>query len=160
MTESDATRPLTPAPDPAAAPAPTVRPDGAASGPEPAAPGPGTDSDPPPIADGVMRQLDPNTIRVERIASWIFTALVGVGLLIQLIVNLFGGPWRIALGLSLTIGVGGFFAWLLWLFVHILFLIGFRNRVVVIAQWAYIYLRNERGARLITGEIDSLLDRA
>jgi NADH dehydrogenase len=47
---------------------------------------------------------------------------------------------------------GGTFAWLAWLFVHVFFLIGFRNRVVVIAQWAYVYLRNERGARLITGE--------
>ena len=59
-----------------------------------------------------MRQLDPNTMRVERTASWIFTAVVGVFLLIQLIVNLFGGPWRIAIGLALTIGVGGFLAWL------------------------------------------------
>ena len=65
-----------------------------------------------PIADGVLRQLDPNTILVERISSWIFTAVVGVFLLIQLIVNLFGGPWRIAIGLLLAIGVGGFLAWL------------------------------------------------
>lgn len=64
------------------------------------------------IADGVLRQLDPNTIRVERMASWIFTAVAGVILLIQLVVNLFGGPWRIAIGLTLTIGVGAFLAWL------------------------------------------------
>jgi membrane protein YdbS with pleckstrin-like domain len=67
---------------------------------------------PPPIADSVLRQLDPNTIRVERIASWIFTAVVGVGLLIQLIVSLFGKPWQIALGLAVAIGAGGFLAWL------------------------------------------------
>jgi membrane protein YdbS with pleckstrin-like domain len=66
----------------------------------------------PPIADGVMRQLDPNTIRVERTASWIFTAIVGVVLLVQLGVNLFGGPLRIAIGLGLTVVVGGFFGWL------------------------------------------------
>src|SRR5687768_18202568 len=68
--------------------------------------------DPAPIADGALRQLDPNTIHVERIASWIFTAVVCVFLLIQLLVNLFGGPWRIALGVALAIGVGGFLAWL------------------------------------------------
>jgi NADH dehydrogenase len=45
----------------------------------------------------------------------------------------------------------GFFAWLVWLVVHILTLIGFRNRFVVLAEWAVVYLRNERGARLITG---------
>ena len=45
----------------------------------------------------------------------------------------------------------GFWAWLIWLFVHILWLIGFRNRFLVIAGWAWTYLRYERGARLITG---------
>jgi hypothetical protein len=66
----------------------------------------------PTIADGVLRQLDPNTIHVDRISSWIFTAVVCVFLLIQLVVNLFGGPWRIALGVALALGVGGFLAWL------------------------------------------------
>ena len=45
----------------------------------------------------------------------------------------------------------GFFAWVVWLLVHILTLIGFRNRFVVLAEWAAVYLRYERGARLITG---------
>lgn len=53
----------------------------------------------------------------------------------------------------------GLFAWLTWLFVHVLFLIGFRNRVIVLAQWAYVYLRNARGSRLITGEVNALLER-
>lgn len=44
----------------------------------------------------------------------------------------------------------GFVAWLGWLFVHIFFLIGFRNRVSVFMQWAYSYLTLARGARLIT----------
>ncbi len=48
---------------------------------------------------------------------------------------------------------GGFFAWLTWIFVHIFFLIGFRNRVLVMIQWAWSYLTFGRGARLITGEI-------
>ena len=46
---------------------------------------------------------------------------------------------------------------MLWLVVHILMLIGFRNRVLVMAQWAWTYLRYERGARLITGEVPQLL---
>ena len=47
--------------------------------------------------------------------------------------------------------LSGYFAWLAWLFVHIFFLIGFRNRVIVMIQWAWSYLTYERGARLITG---------
>ncbi|HVO30272.1 MAG TPA: NAD(P)/FAD-dependent oxidoreductase [bacterium] len=47
--------------------------------------------------------------------------------------------------------VDGFPAWLAWLFIHILFLIGFRNRVLVMLQWAWSYLTWQRGARLITG---------
>jgi len=46
--------------------------------------------------------------------------------------------------------ITGFVAWLAWLFVHILFLIGFRNRVAVLLQWAWNYLLSKRGARLIT----------
>jgi NADH dehydrogenase len=50
--------------------------------------------------------------------------------------------------------LSGYFAWLAWLFVHILFLIGFRNRLIVMIQWAWSYLTYERGARLITGSND------
>jgi NADH dehydrogenase len=46
--------------------------------------------------------------------------------------------------------LSGFLAWLLWLFVHIFFLIGFRNRVLVLIQWAWSYFTYDRGARLIT----------
>jgi NADH dehydrogenase len=46
----------------------------------------------------------------------------------------------------------GFFAWLMWLAVHIYFLVGFRNRLVAIFQWAWQYLTYDRGARLITFE--------
>jgi NADH dehydrogenase len=45
----------------------------------------------------------------------------------------------------------GFPAWLAWLCVHIFFLIGFENRVLVLIQWAASYLSYQRGARLITG---------
>lgn len=48
--------------------------------------------------------------------------------------------------------ISGFVAWLSWLFVHIFFLIGFRNRIIVLIQWAWSYFTYERGARLITGD--------
>jgi NADH:quinone reductase (non-electrogenic) len=47
---------------------------------------------------------------------------------------------------------GGLLAWLTWTFVHIFFLIGFRNRVMVMIQWAWSYVTYGRGARLITSE--------
>jgi NADH dehydrogenase len=40
----------------------------------------------------------------------------------------------------------------LWLFIHLLYLVGFQNRVVVLIQWAFQYLTFNRGARLITGQ--------
>jgi NADH dehydrogenase len=46
---------------------------------------------------------------------------------------------------------GGVFAWLMWSLVHITFLIGFRNRLFVMAGWIYDYFANNREARLITG---------
>jgi NADH dehydrogenase len=48
--------------------------------------------------------------------------------------------------------LAGFIAWCAWLFIHILYLIGFRNRVLVVIEWAWEYLTFKRGARLITGE--------
>jgi NADH:ubiquinone reductase (H+-translocating) len=50
------------------------------------------------------------------------------------------------------IHISGYFAWLAWLFIHIFFLIGFRNRIIVLFQWAWSYFTYERGARLITGD--------
>ncbi len=50
-------------------------------------------------------------------------------------------PWGTAQGLP---------AWILWLFVHIVQLIGFRNRAIVLIQWAYAYFTFQRGVRLIT----------
>lgn len=47
--------------------------------------------------------------------------------------------------------ISGPIAWLAWLFVHIMYLIGFRNRVLVLIQWAWSYFTYDRGARLITG---------
>jgi NADH dehydrogenase len=45
----------------------------------------------------------------------------------------------------------GYLAWLSWLFVHLIFLVGYRNKISVLMQWAYSYFTYKRGARLITG---------
>ncbi|AKU92196.1 NAD(P)/FAD-dependent oxidoreductase [Vulgatibacter incomptus] len=47
--------------------------------------------------------------------------------------------------------VDGFLAWLAWVFVHVFYLIGFRNRAFVLAEWAFSYFTYRKGARLITG---------
>lgn len=52
----------------------------------------------------------------------------------------------------------GFIAWLMWLFLHVIFLIGFRNRVYVMMEWSWAYLSRERSARLITGDAHDLQD--
>lgn len=52
----------------------------------------------------------------------------------------------------------GFIAWLMWLFLHVFFLIGFRNRLAVLFEWFWAYLTRERSARLITGDADEMED--
>jgi NADH dehydrogenase len=47
--------------------------------------------------------------------------------------------------------VSGMLAWLMWLFVHLVFLIGFRNKISVFTNWTYSYLTYKRGARVIYG---------
>jgi NADH:quinone reductase (non-electrogenic) len=54
--------------------------------------------------------------------------------------------------------LSGFVAWLVWAFIHILSLIGFRNRAVVLFEWIWAYFTLGRGARLITGSIDQPRD--
>jgi NADH:quinone reductase (non-electrogenic) len=51
--------------------------------------------------------------------------------------------------------LSGLPAWLAWLFVHIIFLVGFRNRLLVLFQWAWAYLTFDKGARLITRNFQS-----
>src|SRR5205809_592672 len=51
--------------------------------------------------------------------------------------------------------LSGLFAWLAWLFVHIVFLVGFRNRLLVLIQWAWAYITFDKGARLITRNFQS-----
>lgn len=50
----------------------------------------------------------------------------------------------------------GFIAWMMWLFLHVFFLIGFRNRIIVMLEWFWAYLTRERSARLITGDAGEL----
>jgi len=50
----------------------------------------------------------------------------------------------------------GFLAWLLWWVVHIMFLVGFKNRLMAMFHWAWQWLSFKRGARLITGDVGKL----
>ena len=52
----------------------------------------------------------------------------------------------------------GFVAWVLWLFVHIMYLVGFRNRVIVFIEWAYNYFTYQRGVRVITNAERKLMN--
>ena len=56
-------------------------------------------------------------------------------------------PWLGALGQA-----GGFPAWMLWLGIHLVYLIGFANRIVVLTRWGWSFLTHGRGSRLITGQ--------
>lgn len=55
------------------------------------------------------------------------------------------------------IRIGGFIAWIAWLFVHIFYLIGFKNRISVMANWIWSYVFSKRGSRLITNREWKLL---
>ncbi len=54
----------------------------------------------------------------------------------------------------------GYLAWVIWLFVHLMYLVGFRNRLSVLVQWAYAYFTYERGVRLITGAVGTHVRRS
>jgi NADH dehydrogenase len=53
----------------------------------------------------------------------------------------------------------GYIAWLMWLFVHIISLIGFRNRLSVMTEWMWAYFTRERSARLITGDAQEMREK-
>jgi NADH dehydrogenase len=57
-----------------------------------------------------------------------------------------------AVGDIFGLKISGFFAWLFWIFLHIFWLIGFRNRFVVMTEWAWAYVTHQRRVRLITGD--------
>ena len=75
----------------------------------------------------------------EVIAGIVFQLMLVPGGMVDQVLESFG--------LRLT----GYLAWLGWLVVHLLFLVGFRNRVIVLLNWAYSYFTYDRGLRLITG---------
>jgi NADH dehydrogenase len=56
-----------------------------------------------------------------------------------------------AVGDVFGIKISGFFGWIFWIFLHIFWLIGFRNRIVVMTEWAWSYITQQRRVRLITG---------
>jgi NADH dehydrogenase len=58
------------------------------------------------------------------------------------------------------IKLSGPLAWMAWLFIHVMFLIGFRNRMIVMFQWVWSFFSYDRGARLITGPIRRASDKA
>lgn len=51
------------------------------------------------------------------------------------------------------IKLSGFIAWLMWSFIHVMYLIGFRNKYKVMAEWIWFYIANRHGVRLITGKL-------
>ncbi len=63
---------------------------------------------------------------------------------------------RFALMDAFGVRMSGFLAWLGWLFIHIIYLIGFRNRVIVLTDWAVNYFTFDRGVRLITERVKRL----
>jgi len=54
--------------------------------------------------------------------------------------------------------LSGLPAWLIWLFVHLLYIVEFKNRLLILLQWAYLYVTYDRSARLITGKSPLPLD--
>jgi len=65
-----------------------------------------------------------------------------------------------AVGFSHGIKFTGIIAWLAWCFLHVMYLIGFRNRLSVMLQWSFHYLTGNRGARIIYGSIDEDLPKS
>jgi NADH dehydrogenase len=54
--------------------------------------------------------------------------------------------------------LSGFIAWLIWLFIHLMYLVEFSNRLLVFVHWGFLYITFDRGARLITGSGKLLAD--
>ena len=66
---------------------------------------------------------------------------------------------RKAVGMFGKIQFSGFIAWMGWCFIHILYLIGFRNRLTVLTHWLFSYFSNQRGSRLINQSIDDQIPK-
>ncbi len=88
------------------------------------------------VADNVLRRLRGQPTRSFRYRDKGSMATIGRAAAVAVV-----GRFRLS----------GLLAWLAWLLVHIMFLIGFRNRLLVLFEWAWAYVTWHRGARLITG---------
>jgi NADH dehydrogenase len=88
------------------------------------------------VADNVLRRLRGQPTRPFRYRDKGSMATIGRAAAVAVV-----GRLRLS----------GLVAWLAWLLVHIMFLIGFRNRFLVLFEWAWAYITWQRGARLITG---------
>lgn len=65
---------------------------------------------------------------------------------------------KAAVGIVGKLKLSGLIAWLTWLFVHVLYLVGFRNRVAVLLEWSWSYLTKQRSARVIVETDGSILE--
>jgi NADH dehydrogenase len=88
-------------------------------------------------ARNVLRAIEGKPLEPFRYRDYGTMATIGRG---SAVGEVFG--WKIS----------GFFAWLFWIVLHIFWLIGFRNRFIVITEWAWAYVTFQRRVRLITGE--------
>jgi len=66
---------------------------------------------------------------------------------------------KAAVALLGKVKLWGFPAWLVWLFAHVYFLIGFRNRIVVMVDWAWAYFSLQRYARVVIGAWNDKTER-
>ena len=90
-------------------------------------------------AANILRRLNSQPAQAFRYADYGNLATIGRhAAVVDLATPL--GPWRFS----------GYFAWLFWLFAHVYFLIGFRNRLVVLMDWASAYWSFQRYARVVS----------
>jgi NADH dehydrogenase len=93
------------------------------------------------VAATIARRLDREPITPFRYSNRGEVAIIGR---LSGVTNI---PWLGPFGRQ-----GGFIAWLLWLGIHLAYLIGYANRIVVVTRWAWSFLTHGRGSRLITGQ--------
>ena len=93
------------------------------------------------VAGAILARLDGRAVKPFRFSNRGDVAVIGR------LSGVTDIPWLGPLGQT-----GGFLAWLLWLGIHISFLAGFANRVVVLTRWSWSFFTHGRGSRLITGQ--------
>jgi NADH dehydrogenase len=92
-------------------------------------------------AEAIVARLDGGPVKPFRFSNRGDVAVIGR---LSGVTNV---PWLGPFGQA-----GGFFAWVLWLGIHIAYLIGFANRLVVLTRWSWSFFTHGRGSRLITGQ--------